>query len=322
MLRGKPQGKPTYNVFIIKAGASSEPPTGSASSADRESALRPRGDQAEPRRTPRPRRRPIDGVKRELEEAGGGSWTKWEAQVVPLHDVIRRRLNAASPKIKGFTGVDGFLFYRNGFEYVAGGDLEKQRKGKNPLPVIVEFKKTLESHDVDFLFVPVPTKEEIFPDKIDPKFKTSGGESRQSVLAQVSTQPRSSRGRGRRLASGILGGPDRGRRRRQEPLYQKQDTHWTDRGLRLAADLIGARIKKYPWYRELASHAQTFTAKETTFTRFGDLVSRLPESEQNALHARDADRAPGVRGQRRPSTTTIPTAPSSSWATASRRSTS
>jgi alginate O-acetyltransferase complex protein AlgJ len=65
-----------------------------------------------------------------------------------------------------------------------------------------------------------------------------------------------------------------------EPLYQHQDTHWTDRGLRLAAELLSTRIKKYPWYAELAKHGQTFGQRETTFSRFGDLQSRLPDAEQ------------------------------------------
>jgi alginate O-acetyltransferase complex protein AlgJ len=66
----------------------------------------------------------------------------------------------------------------------------------------------------------------------------------------------------------------------QEPLYQRQDTHWSHRGLELAAQLLGERIKRYPWYRALSSHAQAFTTEATTFTRFGDLQSRLPEAQK------------------------------------------
>jgi alginate O-acetyltransferase complex protein AlgJ len=59
---------------------------------------------------------------------------------------------------------------------VAGGDLEKQRKGKNPLPVILEFKKVLDEQGVDFLFVPVPTKLEIYPEQLDRDFKSLAGQ--------------------------------------------------------------------------------------------------------------------------------------------------
>jgi SGNH hydrolase-like domain, acetyltransferase AlgX len=269
VLRGKPQGKPTYDVFIVKARAGSEP------------VRRGVVELAKTHPTPAPQAT-VDAVERELAGAAGGSWAKWEAQVAPLHDVLRRRLHAASPKIKGFAGADGFLFYRNGFEFVAGGDLEKQRKGKNPLPVVLEFKKALESHDVDFLFVPVPTKEEIFPDEIDPKFKSLVGK----VVNPYSRKFLESLGRAGvevvDLLPALLAARTAGDGGGQEPLFQKQDTHWTDRGLRLAAELIGARIKKYPWYRDLLAHGQSFTAKETSFTRLGDLVSRLPESQKGA----------------------------------------
>ena len=57
----------------------------------------------------------------------------------------------------------------------------------------------------------------------------------------------------------------------------------TDRGLRLAAEVVSARIQKYPWYAELARHRRVFGQREAAFTRFGDLHSRLPEGEQRKL---------------------------------------
>jgi alginate O-acetyltransferase complex protein AlgJ len=63
-------------------------------------------------------------------------------------------------------------------------------------------------------------------------------------------------------------------------LYQRQDTHWSARGLELAAQLIAARIQRYPWYAELAAHKRTYSTKDASFTRFGDLHSRLPEAQQ------------------------------------------
>jgi alginate O-acetyltransferase complex protein AlgJ len=35
-----------------------------------------------------------------------------------------------------------------------------------------------------------------------------------------------------------------------EPLYQKQDTHWTNRGLQIAAAALAQRIKEYSWFTE------------------------------------------------------------------------
>jgi len=180
------------------------------------------------------------------------------------------------PKVKALSGQDGFLFYKNSLEYVAGGDLEQQRPGKNPLPVIVEFKRELDRLGVDFLFVPVPTKVEIYPEKlgatgvdgqiVNPysrKFLLSLSRAGVEVvdLLPVFLEAK----------SGQAG---------EQLLFQRQDTHWTDRGLRLAAERLSSRIKKYPWYPALAKQGRAFGERETSFTRFGDLQSRLPEAEQ------------------------------------------
>jgi len=269
VMRGKPQGKPTYNVFVIAGGASSGP------TLVHSAAL------AMPRTRPSPRPADVmDRLRAELNTSGDGSWEKWAAAVAPFNAMVRAVLRATPATIKGIVGLDGFLFYRNSLEYAVGGDLEIQPPGKNPLPIIVQFKKELESRGVDFLFVPVPTKVEVLPDKIDRRGKAFGGQvvnpyERKLLLdlgaAGVETID---------LLPAFL------EARKQdataaEPLFQHQDTHWTDRGLRLAADLIGARIKQYPWYANLAARGQQLHVQTTTFTRHGDLQSRLPDAEKH-----------------------------------------
>jgi alginate O-acetyltransferase complex protein AlgJ len=65
-----------------------------------------------------------------------------------------------------------------------------------------------------------------------------------------------------------------------EPLFQAQDTHWTARGLELAARLVGERVKRYPWYAGIAAHRRAYGTKDESFSRHGDLHSRLPEPER------------------------------------------
>ena len=60
---------------------------------------------------------------------------------------------------------------------------------------------------------------------------------------------------------------------RAEPgddLYLAQDTHWTDRGLRMAAELIAARIKRFPWYAGLEK--VELTSEKLHFQEEGDLL--------------------------------------------------
>jgi alginate O-acetyltransferase complex protein AlgJ len=268
VMRGKPHGKPTYNVFLVKSAA--------ARGASENAAPKARIELAKSK--PSPDVKPIrERIERELAEKG--SWEKWATEVQPLHDALRARLKRAPKNVKAFAGADGFLFFRNSIDYVVGGDLERQPKGKNPLPIIVNFKEELAKLGVDFLFVPVPTKLEVFPDELEPKHKALAGQvvnpfSRKFLLSLANSGVEVVD-----LLPALLAA--RGEKGKDlEPLYQRQDTHWTDRGLRLAADLLSARIRRYGWYRELSRHAISFSTRETSFTRFGDLHSRLPAGQR------------------------------------------
>lgn len=266
VLRGKPQGKATYNVFLLKGEGAAPAAQAPVKPALRLSKTRPSPNTALALQT----------VQKEL--ALQGSWAKWTSKLAPTHAALKKRLKALPPKAKALAGQDGFLFYRNDLEYVTGGDLAQQRKGKNPLPVILEFKKLLDEQGVDFLFVPVPTKLEVYPEKLNPDFKALPGQvmnpAFRKLLETLSKQ-------GVEVVDLLPAFLQAKAASAPEPfLFQHQDTHWTDRGLRLAADVLAARVKKYPWYAELTKQKRAYELKETSFTRFGDLQSRLPEAEQ------------------------------------------
>ena len=267
VLRGKPQGKPTYNVFLI--GSETEAPSVASVPALKLGKSRP---------SPKPE--PVaHAIELEL-AAHGGAWPKWEAQVSSFRDVLHRRLKSMPKGSKALAGRDGFLFYKNCLEYASGGDLEAQRKGKNPLPIILEFKKELDAQGVDFLFVPVPAKIEVYPEQFSADFASLSGQvvnpfSRKFLqsLANAGVEVVD-------LLPAFLAAKLEPEKPGVEPIFQHQDTHWTDRGLRIAAGLLASRVKAYPWYAELAKHGQAFGERETTFTRVGDLQSRLPDAEQ------------------------------------------
>jgi len=63
-------------------------------------------------------------------------------------------------------------------------------------------------------------------------------------------------------------------------LYMPQDTHWTPRGLELAAALIAQRVKAYPWYESMASNAVAYTTRTAPCTRLGDTCSMLTDGER------------------------------------------
>lgn len=267
VLRGKPQGQPTYNVFLIRGMAdvneATKPSTAPAPTLT--------ATKASANPTPL-----AEALEAELQKTGSGDYSEWQAQLAPFHEAVRDRLKRMPRQIKAVAGTDGYLFYEHSLRYVVGGDLEKQRDRKNPLPVIVEFKRQLEQRGVDFLFVPVPTKLEVYPEKLVPRTEALSG----SVVNPYVRKLLLALSRQRVEVVDLLPVFLRAKGGSGEPLYQRQDTHWTDRGLRLAAEPIIARIRQYPWYAELAKEQRRFVTRETSFQRFGDLHSRLPEDEQ------------------------------------------
>ena len=301
VMRGKPQGKPVYNVFLVDSptnGAENEPGAGQAAGKTTDGAATPAPAPATEKETtaaaapvlklgrsvPSPKTAEVkQAVHAEL-GAHGRSWTAWLAQVAAVHAALKQRIEAMPAGSKAIAGSDGFLFFRQSIAYMLGGDLAKQHGDRNPIPVIVGFKKLLAKHGVDFLFVPVPTKEEVFPDKTG----AAPSDAKLAPFAGKVVNPFE-----RKF---LLDLADRGvetidllpafLRERQagagkgEALYQAQDTHWTTRGLELAAKLVGKRIKRFPWYKGIAAHRRAFHTKDEPFTRHGDLHSRLPETER------------------------------------------
>ena len=267
VIRGKPEGRALYNVFVV---AGVEPLDGKQARAVEGSAgLKP---------TPvTPQLDPLRAAL-EAEPRQHGSWEAWVKELAPVQQAIRARLGQRPGALKALIGRDGFLFYRRSLDYVVGGEIQAQPPAKNPLPAIVGFKDYLKGLGVDFLLVPVPTKAEVFPDRlvgvklgagplpvINPHGRKFLLELVRAGVEVVDLLPPMLEARG-------------GSRKGDEPLYQAQDTHWTDRGLRLAAGIVAERIRRYPWAEQLPRSAHTL--RRTRFRRQGDLVSRLAEREQ------------------------------------------
>ena len=295
VMRGKPLGKPVYNVFLVEGAADSPPVVKAGGAAGLGGATLKL-----PRTVPSPAPGPVaDAIRAEL-AAHGGTWPAWKAEVEPLHAALKRRLAAMPKGTKALAGADGFLFFRQSLVYVLGGDLGKQAHDRNPIPVIVQFAKLLTEHGVDFLFVPVPTKVEIFPDlaagtPADAEARKRAPSTPAGALASFRGKVVNPFERKLLLELGDKGietvdllpaflaaaVADRARAPgASEPLYQAQDTHWSSRGLELAAKLVADRVRRYPWYRDLPADNRAYTTKDAPFARHGDLRSRLPETDQ------------------------------------------
>ncbi len=128
---------------------------------------------------------------------------------------------------KAVPGENGWVFYRPGIEYAV------MPLPEEPVRAIVDFRDQLREWDVELLVVPVPNKETVYPDLLNPganpefSGKVSPGETLLDSL----------RARGIAVVDLYQAFA---RERRENPegekLYLRDDTHWRLRGLKIAAE--------------------------------------------------------------------------------------
>jgi alginate O-acetyltransferase complex protein AlgJ len=273
IIRGEPFGSPIYNVFLVKEDKHDNPSGKSRGESGGQDARAPGTGPAETNSM-------AVNIKRwqsELRKLGDGSWDKWVARVADFRRDVEQQLEERPADIKGLIGEDGFLFFRGSLNYLTSGDLRQQRNDRNPYPAIVDYSNQLKAKGIDFLFVIVPAKAEIFPDKVSDSAPEAGGPYVTPYTRKLMLELAEADVEVLDLLPAFIEA-----REGEEPIYMKQDTHWTDRGLRLAARMIGDRVEQYPWFSQVCKQPIPYTVREVTFTRGGDIRGMLPDDEKIA----------------------------------------
>jgi alginate O-acetyltransferase complex protein AlgJ len=214
-------------------------------------------------------------VKAELAQ-WGGSWEAWCAALAGFHERVRDIVESAPAGRNGLIGRDGFLFFRGDVDLLLSGDLREQPAGRDPFPAIVDFSRQLREKGIDSLLVVIPTKTEVYPDKlvdgapagavpyVAPYVRKLLGELGEAGVECVDLLPEFIRHRY----------DDEGL------LYMPQDTHWTPRGLELAAGLIAERVRSLPGYRAAGESRIAYGTRAAECVRLGDICPMLSDSER------------------------------------------
>ncbi len=270
ILKGKPFGKPIYNVFVVDTTQAGKPPAAEKMGKSLES-------QNQMRVAPPDVTNMAANIQRwqsELQRWGDGRWEIWVQRIAPFQDAVRQMLTQSASTQKGFVGRDGFLFFRGSLRYNIGGDLQKQEN--NPFPAIVDYARQLKAKGIDMLFVIIPAKSEIYPDKLsdfafDPDGPYVNPYTRKFLLelAEAGVEVID-------LYPSFITERHEG----GEPIYMTLDTHWTNRGVRIAARLIGDRVKQYPWYSDVCPEPIPYRTQEAESVRAGDIRGMLTESQK------------------------------------------
>lgn len=208
-----------------------------------------------------------------------GSYEAWDTECSSFKSKLKEILDTLPESQMGIEGKDGWLFFVKSLQYILGGDITRQAPEKNPLPHLLSFKKYLDSLDINLLFVTVPNKEEVYFEKLLPDSEVISRNQYINPFSRKFLHDLQNAGievidllphflKAKSEDSSFA-----------ETVYQKQDTHWSYRGLQIAADLIADRIKKYSWYDSYKEKTE-YVLNDTSFKRLGDIVDRLPESRQ------------------------------------------
>jgi hypothetical protein len=274
VIRGNPYGTVIYNVY-----AADFPPDSTTVAAS--------GDSSAPVSPVVPKDSTVsknfleNAMRFEQETGTFGDYPVWAEKDHGFRTALVSFVNTLPQGQMGFKGKEGWLFFRKEIDYLGGGDLIGQAQEKNPLPCLREFKSFLDSHNVSLLFCVIPNKSDVYFEKlpadapkdpatiINPYGRKILSDLQKNGIEIIDLLP-------------YLFTAKKSDEKFKEALYQKHDTHWTLRGLQIAALRIADRIKQYPWYGGLVKSAAGYTLKDTSCLRLGDIVDRLPEAERSA----------------------------------------
>jgi hypothetical protein len=281
VIRGNPLGKKLYNVFVVDFPAEKPATTaGTAQTPAETSGLK----------------LPDTTVSVSFKDNNArfqheikvfGTYTEWAKKDEPLRAAMTAYIKTLPETQMGLVGKDDWLFFRGEINYMNCGDMATQAKDKNPIPHLIEFNKFCNAHNIALLFVPVPNKSDVYFEKLPAGTPPKDPETIINPYGRKMLNDLQAAGiEVIDLLPAFLAAKKEDTTY-AEAVYQRHDTHWTDRGLEIAADMIADRIRKYAWYPELAKAPVHYTRRDTTFIRQGDIVDKLPDADKTRFQAVD-----------------------------------
>ncbi|MBL9138440.1 MAG: hypothetical protein JNK85_21405 [Verrucomicrobiales bacterium] len=182
---------------------------------------------------------------------------------------------------KAIVARDGWYFYKPGLlDLVARSAPTVSPAGdtNDPVVAILHFRDQLAARGIRLVIMPVPNKESIYPDRL-----TARAAHLKGIIA-----PRTAEFQRRLNDAGVewidLFAAFRDARLEsgaevQPPLYLRQDTHWSPRGVALAAQTAARRLRELGWVQP---GRVRYGERPAPVQRLGDILQMLqvPDLEQ------------------------------------------
>lgn len=199
---------------------------------------------------------------------------------------IAAQLEAAGGNV--YQGLDGWLFFGPELRSVSVGPfwgenaarVSRAAQFQDPLPAIIDFHKQLAGAGIELLFMPVPAKASVYPDKLDASLDPAGPRLDAACAAfydllrvqgvqVVDLQP---------LFAAHRDEPE-------GPVYCKTDSHWSPRACTLAAAHIAGLLKDRPWLADIPK--TPYESAPTDLEIDGDLRQYLKDATlpKETVHA-------------------------------------
>lgn len=201
-----------------------------------------------------------------------------------LADLAKQAAAAEKDSRSAIQAADGWMFFVPELRALSVGPfwgeqairVSRSTKAEyaDPLPAIVDFHSQLRKAGIELIVMPVPAKAAVYPDaisstipkadagrlpRIDRAHQEFYGLLKQQGVVVIDLLPLYLKHRN------DAGGP----------LYCKTDSHWSGRGVALAAQAVHDEIKARTWVKELAKPQFKSESRDVTLT--GDLARMLNE---------------------------------------------
>jgi hypothetical protein len=179
-------------------------------------------------------------------------------------------------------GRNGWLFYKPGVDYlVQSSDEASQDNGPvAAIAAIVQFRDQLQRQGIKLLVVPVPGKASVYPDRLTGRNASSHSSLRSPTLDVID------RLREQGVETVDLFAVFQRTRETEErevdgAMYLALDTHWSPRGVRIAAEAIAERIHRLEW---LAPGEFSYKRNAVETRRDGDIVRMMQLPKQHRFY--------------------------------------
>lgn len=186
-------------------------------------------------------------LRDELAKSGADSWDRWVQRLEPVR--AQWKVVAAGT----LKGRNGYIFNTHALNYLTDTNLEAGLENTKPLETIAAFDAKLKRLGIDFLYVPIPALEEVYPENF-----------LDAVPPDLTVQPAM-----RRLMLSLLERdvemldllrPFQAARDGYR-LGLKRDDHWNNVQIELAASLVAERLHRYGFVQAAAAQARRYTTR-------------------------------------------------------------